>query len=86
MNFKKIIYIILAMILGVILSFIAHAFIEIFYLSYSFNQRISPEPSSLNSQCYLPSSLQIALFIAGLIGGYFLGRFWWRKVYGENTE
>jgi hypothetical protein len=84
MNLKKTIYIILAMILGVILSFIAHAVIEICYLSYSFYKGTSPEPSSLTSQCYLPSALQVILVLAGLVGGYFLGRFWWQKVYGRK--
>ena len=84
MNLKKTIYIILAIILGVILSFIAHALIEIVYLSYSFYKGTSPEPSSLTPQCYLPSALQTILLLAGLIGGYFLGRFWWQKVYGKK--
>ncbi len=86
MNAKKIIYIILAMILGLLLSFIVHAAIEIFYLNYLLGKGISPEPSLLTDQCYLPSFLQIILLLAGLFGGYFLGRTWWRKVYIERKR
>jgi hypothetical protein len=86
MNIKKIIYIILTMILGLILSFIFHAVIEICYLNYLLERGISPQPSLLTHQCYLPSSLQIILLLVGLLGGYFLGRFWWRKVYIERKR
>jgi len=86
MNAKKIIYIILAIILGLLLSFIVHAAIEIFYINYLLEKGISPEPSLLTHQCYLPSSLQIILLLAGLFGGYFLGRTWWQKIYVEKKK
>jgi len=84
MNPKKIVYIILTMILGLILSFIFHALIEIIYINFSLSRGILPKPSFLTSKCYLPSFLQIFLVLAGLLGGYFLGQFWWKKVYGEH--
>jgi succinate dehydrogenase/fumarate reductase cytochrome b subunit len=86
MNAKKTIYIILVIILGLILSFIFHAVIEIFYINHLLEKGIIPEPSSLTHQCYLPSSLQVILLLAGLFGGYFLGRFWWQKVYIERKR
>ena len=86
MNAKKTIYIILVIILGLILSFIFHAVIEIFYINHLLEKGIFPEPSSLTHQCYLPSFLQIFLLLAGLFGGYFLGRFWWQKVYIERKQ
>ena len=85
MNLKKKIYIALTMILGLILSFILHGLIEIFYIDYFLNRGILPKPSALTSKCYLPSFLQVFLILAGLIGGYFLGQFWWKKVYGEKS-
>jgi hypothetical protein len=86
MNVKKIIYIALTMILGLILSFIFHAVIEIFYIDHLLGKGISPQPSLLTHQCYLPSSLQIILLLAGLLGGFFLGRTWWRIVYVERRR
>lgn len=86
MNAKKTTYIILTMILGLILSFLVHAGIEIFYINNLLSKGLSPEPSSLTHQCYLPSSLQIILLLAGLLGGYFLGRIWWRIVYVEHRS
>jgi len=86
MNIKKIIYIILTMILGLILSFIFHAAIEICYINHLLGKGILPEPSSLTHQCYLPSVLQIILLLIGLLGGYFLGHLWWRIVYIERKR
>jgi hypothetical protein len=86
MNIKKTIYILLTVVLGLILSFILHAVIEVCYIKHLLGRGILPEPSSLTHQCYLPSALQIILLLAGLLGGYFLGRFWWRKVYIERRK
>jgi len=76
---KKIIYLGLATILGLLLSFILHAGIESIYLKYAKN-------ITWHHGCALPYWLQIGLVLAGLIGGYFLGRFWWRLVYIENKR
>jgi uncharacterized protein YneF (UPF0154 family) len=74
MKIKKTIYVVLVMALGLILSFIAHAIIEVFYINYSLSRGIILKPSALTSKCYLPSLLQIFLILAGLLGGYFLGQ------------
>jgi uncharacterized protein YneF (UPF0154 family) len=84
MKIKKTIYVALVMVLGLILSFIAHAIIEIFYINYSLSRGIIPKPSALTPKCYLPSLLQIFLILAGLLGGYFLGQKWWNKIYGKK--
>lgn len=86
MNLKKIIYIFLTMVLGLILSFIFHALIEIIYINYLLGKGILPKPSAITSKCYLPSALQVFLIFAGLIGGYFLGQFWWKKVYEKSHK
>jgi len=83
MNFKKIIYILLTILLGLILSLILHGIIEINYINFLLKEDILPQSSTLIPQCYLPSLLQIFLLLLGLIGGYFLGHFWWKKIY-EN--
>ena len=86
MNIKKTIYIILAMVLGLILSFVLHAVIEIYYINYLLGKGVLPEPSLLIHQCYLPSALQIILLLIGLLAGYFLGCVWWRIIYIERKR
>jgi hypothetical protein len=85
MKIKKTIYIALVMVLGLILSFLIHAIIEIFYINYSLSRGIILKPSVLTSKCYLPSILQIFLIFAGLLGGYIFGQKWWNKIYRKNN-
>jgi len=79
---KKAVYLSAAMILGLLLSFIAHALIEINYLSYALKRDWLVV---FYGGCALPLALTIALLILGAVGGFFLGRFWWRKVYIERV-
>ncbi|MFH1583070.1 MAG: hypothetical protein ABIB72_01990 [Candidatus Falkowbacteria bacterium] len=79
---KRIVYLFAATILGLLLSFLAHAIIEINYLRYILNWGL---PVIFYGSCTLPPVLQIALLILGAVGGFFLGRFWWRKVYIEKV-
>ncbi|MFH1822170.1 MAG: hypothetical protein ABH830_00545 [Patescibacteria group bacterium] len=79
---KKAAYLTAAIILGLLLSLIAHALIEINYLGRAFTQG---QAVTFYGGCALPFWLQYALWIAGAIGGYFLGRFWWQKLYIEKV-
>jgi uncharacterized membrane protein YgaE (UPF0421/DUF939 family) len=81
-NLKKAVYLVAATILGVLLSFLIHALIEINYLHWMANQDIIV---SLSGGCALTPWLQIILWILGAVGGFFLGRFWWRKIYVEKV-
>jgi len=69
-------------ILGLMLSFFVHALIEINYLHWaeSHNKVIT-----FYYSCALPLLLQISLWFIGAVGGFFLGRFWWRKIYIERS-
>ena len=79
---KQAVYLIAATVLGLILSFIVHAFIEISYLRWvDIRGLIVP----FYNGCALTPLLQIALLVFGVIGGFFLGRFWWRKIYIERA-
>jgi uncharacterized membrane protein YeaQ/YmgE (transglycosylase-associated protein family) len=82
---KKAVYIILWIILGLVLSFIAHAIIEILYLRWANNNNISVH-WILNGNCALPLWLIIALPILGIIFGLFCGFVAWRKIYAEHTR
>lgn len=75
---KKAAYLLTAAILGILLSFIVHATIEIGYLTWAESQNLAVP---FYGGCALPYTLQIALFAFGAAGGLLLGRFWWRKIY-----
>jgi hypothetical protein len=78
---KKIIYLIASTILGILLSFIAHIIIEINYLKGASNHNLVV---SFYNGCALLPVFQIALSLLGAVGGFFLGRFWWHKIYIER--
>lgn len=78
---KQAVYLISSTILGLLLSFLAHAIVEIKYLSWAESQG---RAVTFYGGCSLPPLLQIALWVLGGLGGFFLGRFWWRKVYIEK--
>lgn len=79
---KKAIYLIATTVLGVLLSFIAHAIIEINYLGFIEKQG---KVAAFYHGCALPPALSLGLFLFGAIGGFFLGRFWWRLIYVDRV-
>lgn len=80
-SLKKSLYIALSIFLGFLLSIIFHSLLEIFVIS----QSDSPDPSaSLGHSCYLPGYLNMAIAFFGLIGGFFLGNYWYKKVYEKK--
>ncbi len=78
---KKMIYYALTMTLGLLFAFLFHAIVEFFYIDYSLSEGVAPDPGVAGHLCYLPLYIQIILPFAGIIGGYYLGRQWWYKVY-----
>ena len=82
-NRKRLLYLSLTVLLGLLLSFIAHAAIEVAFLRYAATNYI--EITWVNG-CTLPVWLKIALPILGIIGGYFLGVHWWRIIYIEKRR
>ena len=79
---KKIIYLIAATFLGLLLSLITHAFIELKYLRLAENQNLTVP---FYGGCALIPLLQITLITIGIFGGFFLGYYWWRKLYIERA-
>jgi hypothetical protein len=78
---KKVVYICATTFLGLMLSFIAHGLIEMAYLRWAAD-RVILVP--FYGGCALPPALQALIWLTGGIGGFMLGRFWWRKVYVEK--
>lgn len=83
----KAIYILLTVILGIILSFIAHAVIEMVYLWWAKSAGVEICWTKIfGSSCALPWWLIISLPILGIILGLFLGFWWWGKIYQSSPQ
>jgi hypothetical protein len=84
---KKTFYIFCFVVLGLVLSSLAHAIIEIGYIQYSFAKGIvlTNHPFFIgHSYCALPIWLQMGLIIAGILWGYWQGKRLWSKLYDKN--
>jgi alpha-beta hydrolase superfamily lysophospholipase len=82
---KHAVYSIASVFLGVLLSILAHAAIEATYLSWAQGSRhIIWYTSFGKGSCALHPALQYGLLIVGAVGGFFLGKMWWRMVYIEQ--
>jgi len=80
---KHAVYLFASIILGVLLSFIAHGLIEIGYLRWAESHGLIVP---FSCSCTLLPAFRIALLALGVVGGFLLGRFWWRKVYDEKSD
>jgi hypothetical protein len=80
---KKIFYIGLTIFLGLLLSFILHALVEVLYLNYAFANNLSIQGTYFLGVgwCALPVWTQYTFPVLGIGGGYFLGLYWWDLVY-----
>lgn len=79
---KKAVYLIAATFLGVLLSFIVHAMIEIKYLNLALSRGVAVP---FYGGCALPPVLSFGLLFFGVVGGFFLGRLWWRMIYVDRV-
>lgn len=78
---KNLVYLIASMILGLLLSLNLHVLIEVNYLKYLAAQN---KLAVFYGGCALPPVIQGILLLLGVLGGFFLGSFWWRIVYIER--
>lgn len=84
---KRSFYIMCTVVLGVLLQFLVHAFLEIWYLgllegdfgTYSLG-------FSWEQLIYIHHMLSGVLLIAGSVGGYKLGGIWWNIVYVQRRH
>lgn len=82
---KKKIYIGAFTFLGILLQFLIHSLVEIWYIGLL--SRDFPKYSLGLSwpQWFVIHHIgTVTLFIAGVIFGFWLGKFWWRKIYEKE--
>jgi len=82
---KKIIYIILSTIMGLLLSFLFHAGIEFAYIIWAYKNSVVLTPY-LSGACFLPPWLSAGLLILGFFGGIALGFWWWDIIYVKRLR
>lgn len=78
---KKIVYLIASTILGLLLSLIAHSVIEVYRIKWLLS---NSKEIIFYGGCTLTPTLQASLWVIGLVLGFFLGLFWWQKIYVER--
>jgi len=85
---KKTIYIILTIFLGLMLSFIGHALVEVAYINSALSSGREVQGIYFLGfgWCALPNWVQYTFSVLGIVGGYFLGQYWWKVVYIEKRH
>ena len=88
---KRLIYIVSWVVLGLLLSFLAHAFIEITYINFALSRGmvLVDQTAFGRGYCVLPNWLQLLLPVLGAVGGYASGKFFWRvkfKLWSYSRE
>jgi len=66
------------------MSYLTHAVIEMTYLNNADNITWYKHWGTFG--CALPPIIQYGLLAIGVIGGFFVGRLWWRVVYIEKRH
>lgn len=84
-NNKKTIYITLFIVLGILLGFIVHGLIEMWYI----NLLLSDFPKyslghSWATWFTIHRYFSVIIYILSILFGYFQGKMWWRWVYVEK--
>jgi hypothetical protein len=84
---KKLIYIFSWVLLGFLLSLLAHAGIEVWYINYLLSSNSAPvDFGAFGHYCALSLFVQYGLLLAGLVSGFIAGKFFWRVVYIERKR
>lgn len=79
---KRAVYIISFTILGVLLQFVLHAFVEVWYINLLVLDYQTYGFGLSWDDWYLIHDLAaIILAVAGLIFGFLQGRYWWKQIY-----
>lgn len=82
---KRVIYIIAFTGLGILLQFLVHAGVEVWYIGLLLKD--FPKYGlglSWDQWLWVHHIGSVLLFIAGAFFGYAQGKYWWRKIYEEH--
>ncbi len=76
----------LVILLMLVFSFLLHAVAEIWYLGWAKDNNYDVSWTLLPGVglCALPWYILYGLPIIAIIGGFWLGNFWWKIVYGKR--
>lgn len=74
-------YLFSSIILGLLIGLNLHVLVEINLLRWASGQSSAV---LFYGYCYLPLFFQAVIYISGVIGGYYFGRYWSNKLYAEN--
>lgn len=79
---KRKIYILLTMFLGLMLSQFVHTGLEMLALTWL----VDTGDITWEAWRMLHATATVIIAVAGLVGGWFLGRHWWHVVYVEGRH
>jgi hypothetical protein len=83
---KRSFYILCAMILGVLLSFLLHLPIVLGFFRQGGASCAIINTPFLSILCLFPTWALWSICILGIVGGFWLGRTWWRIIYIEKRR
>ena len=82
---KKIVYLITFVILGVVIQFLIHAVVEIWYINLLLQDFSRYDLGLTWEQWFMIHHLSsIILLIIGMVFGFWQGKFWWRRIYEQD--
>jgi len=82
---KKLVYIILFTFLGVLIQFLIHGLVEIWYIGLLMNNFPTYSLGLSWPQWFLIHRIStVILFVAGALFGFWQGKFWWKIIYEKK--
>ena len=84
---KKIVYILLFTLLGVLLQFFIHALLEIWYIRLLTSDfQTYGLGLSWTNWFLIHHIATVILLLVGVILGLWQGMYWWKRIYGKTTR
>lgn len=87
-SLKKVIYVILAIILGKLLGLVAYGLLSIKFIAMLTRRRLPVEYDHIYGPIYspVPANLFWLFILTGVVTGFFVGLRWWKMVYVEHRH
>jgi hypothetical protein len=79
------VYVLASMVLGSIIAFIVHSYIEIWFIQTLLDSDLVPIQYTIKN-VFVPLSLHIVIFPIGIILGYVFGQKLYKKVYIQKKR